>query len=110
MSWISDLPTWTRVKRVRWSQCLTDIPGSVHPCTKCDFQRLLLRSANSEYIFAQRAVRNVIRLTCDILQALFKLSLEFRREETRFLNKVEEQKGMEKGSSIGLIEDDDGTR
>ncbi|GIL47780.1 hypothetical protein Vafri_3964 [Volvox africanus] len=45
-----------------------------------------------------------------LAQALFKLSLEFRREETRFLNKVEEQKGMEKGSSIGLVEEDEGTR
>lgn len=39
-------------------------------------------------------------------QALFKLSVEFRKEETRFLNKVEAQKGLAKGSSIGLIEDD----
>lgn len=29
-----------------------------------------------------------------------------RKEETRFLNKIEAQKGYEKGSSIGLIEDE----
>lgn len=29
-----------------------------------------------------------------------------RKEETRFLNKIEAQKGLEKGSSIGLIEDE----
>ncbi len=29
-----------------------------------------------------------------------------RKEETRYLNKIEAQKGYEKGSSIGLIEDD----
>jgi hypothetical protein len=29
-----------------------------------------------------------------------------RKEETRFLNKIEQQKGLAKGSSIGLIEDD----
>ncbi|EFJ50543.1 Qa-SNARE, Tlg2/Syntaxin16-family [Volvox carteri f. nagariensis] len=44
-----------------------------------------------------------------LAQALFKLSLEFRREETRFLNKVEEHKGMEKGSSIGVIAEEEGT-
>ncbi|GLC43807.1 hypothetical protein PLESTB_000910000 [Pleodorina starrii] len=45
-----------------------------------------------------------------LAQALFKLSLEFRREETRFLNKVEQQKGLEKGSVIGLVEEEEGTR
>ncbi|KAG2500822.1 hypothetical protein HYH03_001584 [Edaphochlamys debaryana] len=45
-----------------------------------------------------------------LAQALFKLSVEFRKEETRFLNKVEEQKGLEKGSVIGLIEGDEGTK
>lgn len=43
-----------------------------------------------------------------LAQALFKLSVEFRKEETRFLNKMETQKGFELGSSIGLIEDDSG--
>lgn len=38
--------------------------------------------------------------------ALFKLSVEFRKEETRFLNKVEAQKGLVEGSSIGLVESD----
>eukprot|EP00877_Chromochloris_zofingiensis_P010271 jgi/Chrzof1/5498/Cz16g05150.t1 len=41
-----------------------------------------------------------------LAQALFKLSVEFRKEETRFLNKIEAQKGYEKGSSIGLVEDE----
>ncbi|KIY99251.1 Syntaxin-43 [Monoraphidium neglectum] len=38
-----------------------------------------------------------------LAQALFKLSVEFRKQETRFLNKIEAQKGYEQGSSIGLI-------
>lgn len=41
-----------------------------------------------------------------LAQALFKLSVEFRKEETRFLNKMEQQKGLAAGSSIGLIEDE----
>jgi syntaxin 16 len=41
-----------------------------------------------------------------LAQALFKLSVEFRKEETRFLNKMEAQKGLAAGSSIGLIEDE----
>lgn len=41
-----------------------------------------------------------------LAQALFKLSVDFRKEETRFLNKIESQKGMELGSSCGLVEDD----
>jgi hypothetical protein len=41
-----------------------------------------------------------------LAQALFKLSVEFRKEETRFLNKMEQQKGFAAGSSIGLIEDE----
>ncbi len=43
-----------------------------------------------------------------LAQALFKLSVEFRKEETRFLNKMEAQKGLAAGSSIGLVEDDAG--
>ncbi|KAG2451564.1 hypothetical protein HYH02_004162 [Chlamydomonas schloesseri] len=45
-----------------------------------------------------------------LAQALFKLSVEFRKEETRFLNKVEQQKGLEAGSVIGLVEADEGTK
>jgi hypothetical protein len=41
-----------------------------------------------------------------LAQALFKLSVEFRKEETRFLNKIEQQKGLVKGSSIGLVEEE----
>ena len=41
-----------------------------------------------------------------LAQALFKLSVDFRKEETRFLNKVEQQKGLEQGSTLGLIEDE----
>ena len=41
-----------------------------------------------------------------LAQALFKLSVEFRKEETRYLNKMEAQKGLAAGSSIGLIEDE----
>ena len=44
-----------------------------------------------------------------LAQALFKLSVEFRKEETRFLNRMEAQKGLEAGSSLGLVEDDGGT-
>jgi hypothetical protein len=43
-----------------------------------------------------------------LAQALFKLSVEFRKEETRFLNKMEAQKGLAAGSSIGLIEEEGG--
>ncbi|GFR46920.1 hypothetical protein Agub_g8567 [Astrephomene gubernaculifera] len=45
-----------------------------------------------------------------LAQALFKLTVEFRKEETRFLNKVEEQKGLAQGSTLGLIEADEGNR
>jgi len=38
-----------------------------------------------------------------LAQALFKLSHEFRKEETRFLNKVEQQKGLAAGSSTGMV-------
>ncbi|GBF92946.1 hypothetical protein Rsub_05782 [Raphidocelis subcapitata] len=41
-----------------------------------------------------------------LAQALFRLSVEFRKEETRFLNKIEAQKGYEAGSSIGLVEEE----
>lgn len=41
-----------------------------------------------------------------LMQALFKLSVDFRKEETRFLNKVEAQKGLEQGSTLGFIEDE----
>ena len=37
-------------------------------------------------------------------QALFKLSVEFRKEETRFLNKIEAQKGIKVGGTMGLVE------
>jgi syntaxin 16 len=43
-----------------------------------------------------------------LAQALFKLSVEFRKEETRFLNRMEAQKGLEAGSSLGLVADDGG--
>lgn len=36
--------------------------------------------------------------------------MDFRKEETRFLNRVEQQKGLEQGSVIGIIEADEGTR
>lgn len=48
------------------------------------------------------------RLRPDPTQALFKLSVEFRKEETRFLNKVEAQKGLTQGSSIGVVEGAEG--
>lgn len=38
--------------------------------------------------------------------ALFKLTQEFRAEETRFLNRVERQKGLSAGS-VGFLADDD---
>lgn len=43
-----------------------------------------------------------------LAQALFRLSVEFRKEETRFLNKMEAQKGLEQGSSIGIVEEEGG--
>jgi len=39
-----------------------------------------------------------------LAQALFMLSVEFRKEETRFLNKLEAQKGIKVGGTIGLVE------
>jgi syntaxin 16 len=47
-----------------------------------------------------------VQVQRQLAQALFKLSVEFRKEETRFLNKIEAQKGLVKGSSIGLVEDE----
>jgi syntaxin 16 len=38
-----------------------------------------------------------------LAQHLFRLSVEFRKEETRFLNKMEAQRGLEKGSTMGLL-------
>mmetsp|Transcript_7477 Transcript_7477/g.19932 ORF Transcript_7477/g.19932 Transcript_7477/m.19932 type:complete len:324 (+) Transcript_7477:58-1029(+) len=38
--------------------------------------------------------------------ALFKLSNDFRKEETRFLNRVEAQKGIKVGGTMGLVEND----
>ncbi|GBF90215.1 hypothetical protein Rsub_03348 [Raphidocelis subcapitata] len=43
-----------------------------------------------------------------LAQALFKLTVEFRKEETRFLNKMEAQKGYEQGSSLALAEGERG--
>lgn len=34
------------------------------------------------------------------------LSVEFRKEETRFLNKLEAQKGIKVGGTLGLVESD----
>jgi hypothetical protein len=42
-----------------------------------------------------------------LARAVFQLSVEFRREQTRFLNKMEAQRGLEMGSSIGVVERDD---
>lgn len=39
-----------------------------------------------------------------LAQALYKISLDFRRQETHFLNKLEEQKGYERGH-FGLLEE-----
>lgn len=39
-----------------------------------------------------------------LARALMGLTMEFRKEETRFLNKVEAQKGLAAGSSMGMIE------
>lgn len=47
-----------------------------------------------------------VQVQRQLAQALFKLSVEFRKEETRFLNKIEQQKGLVKGSSIGLVEEE----
>jgi syntaxin 16 len=41
-----------------------------------------------------------------LAQHLFRLSVEFRREETRFLNRMEAQRGLEKGSTMGLLAED----
>lgn len=39
-----------------------------------------------------------------LAQALYKISIDFRRQETHFLNKIEQQKGYERGH-FGLVED-----
>ena len=39
-----------------------------------------------------------------LAQALYRISVDFRRQETHFLNKMEEQKGYERGH-FGLLED-----
>ena len=41
-----------------------------------------------------------------LAKALMGLTMEFRKEETRFLNKVEAQKGLAAGSSLGIVESD----
>lgn len=41
-----------------------------------------------------------------LARALMALTQEFRREETRFLNKVEAQKGLAAGSTLGLVDTD----
>lgn len=43
-----------------------------------------------------------------LARALLKLSVEFRREETRFLNKMEQQRGYETGSTLLGVVDGDG--
>ena len=40
-----------------------------------------------------------------LAQALFKLSIEFRKQETRFLNKLEERKGYGRGHFGLLVEE-----
>ncbi|KAJ9524009.1 Qa-snare protein, Tlg2/Syntaxin16-family [Haematococcus lacustris] len=47
-----------------------------------------------------------LQIQRQLAQALFKLSVEFRKEETRFLNKVEAQKGIKVGGTMGLVESD----
>lgn len=44
------------------------------------------------------------------LQALRSLLVEFRKEETRFLNKVEAQKGIKPGGTLGIVESDSQVR
>mmetsp|Transcript_36404 Transcript_36404/g.81012 ORF Transcript_36404/g.81012 Transcript_36404/m.81012 type:complete len:302 (+) Transcript_36404:53-958(+) len=44
-----------------------------------------------------------------LAQALFKLSHEFRKEETRFLNQLEVHKGLAAGSSNGMVATESGT-
>jgi syntaxin 16 len=39
-----------------------------------------------------------------LARALMSLTMEFRKEETRFLSKVEAQKGLAAGSAMGLVE------
>lgn len=62
----------------------------------------------------QRIVRNqnkenekiVSQVQRQLAQALYRISIDFRRQETQFLNKLEEQKGYERGH-FGLLEDSD---
>lgn len=49
-----------------------------------------------------------VQVQRQLAQALFKMSLDFRKEESRFLNKVEENKGYEKGATLGITEDAEG--
>lgn len=41
-----------------------------------------------------------------LAQALLKLTVDFRKEQTRFLNKKEAQKGIKVGGTMGLVESD----
>lgn len=41
-----------------------------------------------------------------LAQALLKLTIEFRKEQTRFLNRKEAQKGIKVGGTMGLVEND----
>ena len=43
-----------------------------------------------------------------LAQALYRISVDFRRQETHFLNRLEEQKGYERGH-FGLLEDSEQT-
>lgn len=50
------------------------------------------------------------RLCLPLPQALLKLTVEFRKEQTRFLNKKEAQKGIKVGGTLGVAESDSQVR
>lgn len=50
----------------------------------------------------------VLQVQKQLAQALFRISVDFRRQETHFLNKLEEQKGYSRGH-FGLLEESEVT-
>lgn len=81
----------------------TIAPYMQRSCSFPAAQLMLCASAGVSCLASPQVRLQVQR---QLAQALFKLSVEFRKEETRFLNKMEAQKGLAAGSSIGLIEDE----
>eukprot|EP00201_Polytomella_parva_P022759 CAMPEP_0175038726 /NCGR_PEP_ID=MMETSP0052_2-20121109/40_1 /TAXON_ID=51329 ORGANISM="Polytomella parva, Strain SAG 63-3" /NCGR_SAMPLE_ID=MMETSP0052_2 /ASSEMBLY_ACC=CAM_ASM_000194 /LENGTH=290 /DNA_ID=CAMNT_0016300203 /DNA_START=125 /DNA_END=997 /DNA_ORIENTATION=+ len=50
-------------------------------------------------------VQVIMEVKKQLAQALYTLSIQFRKNQMSFLNKVEQQKGLEQGSSLGMLEE-----